>query len=86
MGSEVDDAYLVRRAQEGYVDAYADLVDRHGLLAYRVALRLLGNHQAQFGFCNGSGTTTSIVETLTPTGTIVTNDWLQLVFTTQEVA
>jgi len=45
VGSEVDDAYLVRRAQEGYVDAYADLVDRHGLLAYRVALRLLGNHQ-----------------------------------------
>jgi RNA polymerase sigma-70 factor, ECF subfamily len=45
VGSEVDDAYLVRRAQEGYVDAYADLVDRHGLLAYRVALRLLGNRQ-----------------------------------------
>ncbi len=44
MGSDVDDAYLVRRAQEGYVDAYADLVDRHGQLAYRVALRLLGNH------------------------------------------
>ena len=44
MGSEVDDAYLVRRAQEGYVDAYAELVDRHGGLAYRVALRLLGNH------------------------------------------
>ena len=44
MGSDVDDAYLVRRAQDGYVDAYADLVDRHGGLAYRVALRLLGNH------------------------------------------
>ncbi len=44
MGSDVDDAYLVRRAQEGYVDAYSDLVDRHGQLAYRVALRLLGNH------------------------------------------
>ena len=42
VGSDVDDAYLVRRAQEGYVDAYADLVDRHGGLAYRVALRLLG--------------------------------------------
>ena len=40
----VDDGYLVRRAQEGYVDAYAELVDRHGGLAYRVALRLLGNH------------------------------------------
>lgn len=45
MGADVDDGYLVRRAQEGYVDAYAELVDRHGQLAYRVALRLLGNHQ-----------------------------------------
>lgn len=43
-GSDVEDSYLVRRAQEGYLDAYADLVDRHGALAYRVALRLLGNH------------------------------------------
>src|ERR1700722_14036404 len=39
------DAFLVQRAQEGYLDAYAELVDRHGGLAYRVALRLLGNHQ-----------------------------------------
>jgi RNA polymerase sigma-70 factor, ECF subfamily len=45
VGSEPDDAYLVQRAQEGFVDAYADLVERHGLLAYRVALRLLGDHQ-----------------------------------------
>lgn len=44
MGEDVNDAYLVRRAQDGYVDAYAELVDRHGQLAYRVALRLLGNH------------------------------------------
>ncbi len=44
MEADVDDGYLVRRAQEGYVDAYAELVDRHGRLAYRVALRLLGNH------------------------------------------
>ena len=44
MGSDVDDAYLVRRAQEGYVNAYADLVNRYDGLAYRVALRLLGNH------------------------------------------
>ena len=43
-GSDIEDSYLVRRAQEGYLDAYADLVDRHGALAYRVALRLLGNH------------------------------------------
>jgi RNA polymerase sigma-70 factor (ECF subfamily) len=44
VGEDVNDAYLVRRAQEGYVDAYAELVDRYGQLAYRVALRLLGNH------------------------------------------
>jgi RNA polymerase sigma-70 factor, ECF subfamily len=44
VGADVDDGYLVRRAQEGYVDAYAELVDRHAGLAYRVALRLLGNH------------------------------------------
>ncbi|MEP7022436.1 MAG: RNA polymerase sigma factor [Actinomycetota bacterium] len=42
--SDADDGYLVRRAQEGYLDAYAELVDRHGALAYRVALRVLGNH------------------------------------------
>jgi RNA polymerase sigma-70 factor (ECF subfamily) len=34
----------VQRAQDGYLDAYAELVDRHGGLAYRVALRMLGNH------------------------------------------
>jgi RNA polymerase sigma-70 factor (ECF subfamily) len=44
VGAGVDDGYLVRRAQEGYIDAYAELVDRHAGLAYRVALRLLGNH------------------------------------------
>lgn len=44
VGAEAEDGYLVRRAQEGYLDAYAELVDRHGQLAYRVALRLLGNH------------------------------------------
>jgi RNA polymerase sigma-70 factor, ECF subfamily len=42
--AQAADAYLVQRAQEGYLDAYAELVDRHGGLAYRVALRLLGNH------------------------------------------
>jgi RNA polymerase sigma-70 factor (ECF subfamily) len=44
VGANVGDDYLVRRAQEGYVDAYSELVDRHGQLTYRVALRLLGNH------------------------------------------
>ena len=34
----------MQRAQEGYLDAYAELVDRHGGMAYRVAFRLLGNH------------------------------------------
>lgn len=38
------DAYLVARAQEGYVDAYELLVQRHSAMAYRVALRLTGNH------------------------------------------
>lgn len=40
----VDDGYLVRRARDGYLDAYEELVARHGARAYRVALRLLGNH------------------------------------------
>jgi RNA polymerase sigma-70 factor (ECF subfamily) len=44
MEADAEDGYLVRRAQEGYVEAYAELVDRHGQLAYRIALRLLGNH------------------------------------------
>jgi RNA polymerase sigma-70 factor, ECF subfamily len=44
VGADADDDYLVRRAQEGYLDAYSELVDRHGQLAYRVALRLLGKH------------------------------------------
>jgi RNA polymerase sigma-70 factor (ECF subfamily) len=44
VGADIGDDYLVRRVQEGYVDAYSVLVDRHSQLAYRVALRLLGNH------------------------------------------
>ena len=44
MEADAEDAYLVQRAQEGYLDAYDVLVERHGQLAYRVALRLLGNH------------------------------------------
>jgi RNA polymerase sigma-70 factor, ECF subfamily len=42
--AQAADSYLVQRAREGYLDAYAELVSRHGALAYRVALRLLGNH------------------------------------------
>jgi RNA polymerase sigma-70 factor (ECF subfamily) len=40
----VGDAYLVGRAQEGYIDAYELLIQRHSAMAYRVALRLTGNH------------------------------------------
>ncbi len=40
----VSDAYLVTRAQEGYIDAYELLIQRHSAMAYRVALRLTGDH------------------------------------------
>jgi RNA polymerase sigma-70 factor (ECF subfamily) len=40
----VGDAYLVARAKDGYIDAYELLVQRHSAMAYRVALRLTGNH------------------------------------------
>jgi RNA polymerase sigma-70 factor, ECF subfamily len=43
-GAEVGDAYLVARARDGYLDAYELLVQRHSAMAYRVALRLCGNH------------------------------------------
>jgi RNA polymerase sigma-70 factor (ECF subfamily) len=41
---QVGDAYLVARARDGYLDAYEMLVQRHSPMAYRVALRLCGNH------------------------------------------
>jgi RNA polymerase sigma-70 factor, ECF subfamily len=41
---EVGDGYLVARARDGYLDAYEMLVQRHSAMAYRVALRLSGNH------------------------------------------
>ncbi len=40
----VEDAYLVARARDGYLDAYELLVQRHSAMAYRVALRLCGDH------------------------------------------
>ena len=43
-GPEVGDNYLVARAREGYLDAYEMLVQRHSAMAYRVALRLCGDH------------------------------------------
>jgi len=39
-----EDAYLVARAQDGYLDAFELLVQRYSAAAYRVALRLSGNH------------------------------------------
>src|ERR1700745_3422958 len=41
---EVGDGYLVARARDGYLDAYEMLVRRHSAMAYRVALRLCGDH------------------------------------------
>ncbi len=41
--TDAEDADLVRRTLQGHLDAYAELTDRYGPLAYRVALRLLGN-------------------------------------------
>jgi RNA polymerase sigma-70 factor (ECF subfamily) len=41
---QLGDAYLVARARDGYLDAYEMLVQRHSPMAYRVALRLCGDH------------------------------------------
>src|SRR5919199_2543506 len=41
MNNGADDAYLVSRAREGFVDAFEVLVLRHRDRAYRVALRTL---------------------------------------------
>jgi RNA polymerase sigma-70 factor (ECF subfamily) len=41
MNNGADDAYLVSRAREGFVDAFEVLVVRHRERAYRVALRTL---------------------------------------------
>jgi RNA polymerase sigma-70 factor, ECF subfamily len=40
----VSDGYLVARSRDGYLDAYEMLVQRHSAMAYRVALRLSGDH------------------------------------------
>jgi RNA polymerase sigma-70 factor (ECF subfamily) len=40
----ISDGYLVARARDGYLDAYEMLVQRHSVMAYRVALRLCGDH------------------------------------------
>jgi hypothetical protein len=51
-----------------------------------ISARIYGNHQVEFQSGNGAGTTAVALDTTTPTGTIAANDWLQLVFTTQETA
>lgn len=38
-----DDVHLVRAAQSGDTDAFEELIRRHQLAAYRVALRMLGS-------------------------------------------
>ena len=43
-GTDADDAYLVTLAQEGHVEAFELLAERHWPLAYRVAVRATGNH------------------------------------------
>jgi RNA polymerase sigma-70 factor (ECF subfamily) len=43
-GTEVEDAYLVAHARDGYFDAFELLVQRYSVMAYRVALRLCGDH------------------------------------------
>ena len=42
-GDLPDDAYLVRRAVDGYTDAFELLVARHTAQIYRVALRIVGD-------------------------------------------
>ncbi len=51
-----------------------------------ISARVYGNHQVEFQSGNGAGTSAVALDTTTPTGTITTGDWLQLVFTTQETA
>lgn len=41
--ASVDDEYLVRRAVDGYTDAFEMLVERHTAAMYRVALRITGD-------------------------------------------
>jgi RNA polymerase sigma-70 factor, ECF subfamily len=42
--AQADDTRLVRQAQDDNLDAYGELAGRHGKVAYRVGLRLVGNH------------------------------------------
>jgi hypothetical protein len=51
-----------------------------------ISARIYGNDQVEFQSGNGSGTTAVSIDKTAPTGTIAGNDWLQLVFTTQETS
>ncbi|WP_433088779.1 RNA polymerase sigma factor [Dactylosporangium sp. CA-052675] len=45
VAGSADDTLLVRRAQDGCLDAYRVLVERHAPRAYRAALGVLGNRE-----------------------------------------
>ncbi len=48
MDDPMADAYLVRRAQDGYLDAFEELTRRHQGRAFAVALRMSGDpHEAE---------------------------------------
>jgi hypothetical protein len=49
-----------------------------------ISARILGNNTVEFQSANGGGAVS--IDNTTPTGTITTGDWLDLIFTTQETA
>ena len=51
-----------------------------------ISARVSANDQVEFQASNGPGTTPIVLDTTAATGTIANGDWLQLVFSTQEVA
>src|SRR4029077_19462857 len=51
-----------------------------------ISARIYGSHQGEFPSGNGPGTAAVSIDNTAPIGTIAGNDWLQLVFTTQETA
>jgi hypothetical protein len=51
-----------------------------------ISARIYATHNVEFQSGNGAGTSAVSIDNTAPTGTINANDWLQLVFTTQESA
>jgi hypothetical protein len=51
-----------------------------------ISTRIYGDHAVEFQSGNGTGTAAQSLNKTAPTGTISTGDWLQLIFTTQEMA